>query len=146
KAETMEEFEIGLEMAFFKNRISFDVSYYDRKTYDLITPIDVSGFSGATAQWLNAGDVVNKGIEARLTLEPIRTSDFSWRINLNWAKNENEVLALADGIDFLNIMRADAGTALGFQGGITIGARVGEAYGVIRGTDYVYDANGNKIV
>src|SRR5690606_610960 len=55
-------------------------------------------------------------------------------------------LALADGIDFLNIMRADAGTALGFQGGITIGARVGEAYGVIRGTDYVYDANGNKIV
>lgn len=146
KAETMEEFEVGLEMAFFKNRISFDVSYYDRKTYDLITPIDVSGFSGATAQWLNAGDVVNKGIEARLTLEPIRTSDFSWRINLNWAKNENEVLALADGIDFLNIMRADAGTALGFQGGITIGARVGEAYGVIRGTDYVYDANGNKIV
>lgn len=146
KAETMEEFEVGLEMAFFKNRISFDVSYYDRKTYDLITPIDVSGFSGATAQWLNAGDVVNRGIEARLTLEPIRTSDFSWRINLNWAKNENEVLALADGIDFLNIMRADAGTALGFQGGITIGARVGEAYGVIRGTDYVYDANGNKIV
>ncbi len=144
--EKMEELEVGLEMAFWKNRVSFDVSYYDRKTYDLITPIDVSGFSGTTAQWLNAGDVQNKGIEARLTLEPIRSNDFTWRVNFNFAKNHNEVLALSDGIDFLNIARADTGAALGFQGGITIGAKVGEAYGIIRGTDYIYDASGNKVV
>lgn len=143
--ETMEEFEAGLEMAFWKNRVSFDVSLYDRTTYDLITPLDVSAFSGTAAQWLNAGDVNNRGIEVRLTLEPIRSEDFSWTMNVNFAKNESEVLDL-NGAEFLSIVRADNGGSLGLQGGITIGAKVGEAYGVIRGTDYIYDANGNKVV
>lgn len=139
RPETMEEFEAGLEMAFLKNRISFDVSYYDRTTFDLITPIDVSGFTGFTSQWLNAGDIKNKGIEARLTLIPLRSNDFTWKMNINFAKNDNEVLSL-NGVEFYNVARAN------FQGGISIGAKVGEPFGVIRGTGYVYDDNGNKVV
>ena len=139
RPEIMEEFEAGLEMAFLKNRISFDVSYYDRTTFDLITPIDVSGFTGFTSQWLNAGDIKNKGIEARLTLIPVQSDNFTWRMNVNFAKNDNEVLSL-NGVEFYNIARAN------FQGGISIGAKVGEEFGVIRGTGYVYDDNGNKVV
>ncbi|MFA7686888.1 MAG: SusC/RagA family TonB-linked outer membrane protein [Moheibacter sp.] len=136
--ERMKEFEIGLEMAFFKNRISFDVSYYDQKTEGLITPVDISASSGARSVFLNAGDMTNKGIEARLSLTPIRTEDFSWQITANFAKNTNEVTKLYEDIEYLQLAS--------LQGGISIGAQVGEAYGVIRGVNYEFDANGNKIV
>ena len=138
KPESMNEFEVGLEMGFFRNRISFDVSYYNRKTVDLITPVDVSSSSGATSIWMNAGDMVNKGIEASLNLVPIKTEDFTWRMGFNFAKNKNEVLSLAEGVDYLQLAS--------MQASISVGAQVGEAYGVIRGTGFVYDDNGNKVV
>lgn len=138
KPENMEEIEVGLEMAMFKNRVSFDVSYYNRKTTDLITPVNISSSSGYTSAWMNAGDMENKGIEASLTLVPIKTNDFTWRITGNFAKNENKVLKLADGVDYLELAA--------MQATISVGAMVGESYGVIRGKDYVYHSNGGAIV
>ncbi|WP_314058462.1 SusC/RagA family TonB-linked outer membrane protein [Empedobacter brevis] len=138
KPESMNEFEVGLEIAMFKNRVSFDVSYYNRKTVDLITPVDVSSSSGASSIWMNAGDMVNKGIEASLNVVPVKSEDFTWRLGFNFAKNKNEVLKLADGVDYLQLA--------GMQASISVGAQVGEAYGVIRGTGFVYDDNGNKVV
>lgn len=138
KPETMKEFEVGLEMGMFKNRVTFDVSYYNRKTVDLITPVDVSSSSGASSIWMNAGDMVNKGIEASLNVIPVKSEDFSWRLGFNFAKNKNEVLKLAEGVDYLQLAS--------MQASISIGAQVGEAYGVIRGTGFVYDDNGNKVV
>ena len=138
KPENMTEVEVGLEMGLFKNRVSFDVSYYNRKTTDLITPTDVSAMSGATSMWMNAGDIVNKGIEASLNLIPIKSEDFTWRLGVNFAKNKNEVLELAGGIDYLQLAS--------LQAGISIGAEVGQSYGVIRGVGFVRDANGNKMV
>lgn len=139
KPEIMEEYEGGLEMAFLKNRISFDVSLYTRKTFDLITPVNMSGFTGYTSQWMNAGTIRNKGIEARLTLDPVKNDIFSWRIGLNFAKNKNKVLDL-NGFEFLNVAGAN------FQSGIAIGAQVGEPYGVIRGFSYVYNDSGDRVV
>lgn len=138
KPESMNEFEVGLEMGMFKNRLNFEVSYYNRKTVDLITPADVSSSSGATSLWMNAGDMVNKGVEATLNIVPIKTNDFTWRIGLNFAKNENEVLSLSEGLDYLQLA--------GMQASVSIGGQVGEAYGVIRGTGFVFDENGNKVV
>ena len=134
----MREYEVGLEMGMFKNRVSFDVSYYNRKTYDLITPVDISSSSGSSSLWMNAGDMVNKGIEAAVTLIPIKSEDFTWKLGVNFAKNTNEVTALAEGVNYLQLAS--------LQGSISIGAQVGEAYGVIRGTGFVYDDNGNKVV
>ena len=136
--EMMREYEVGLEMGMFKNRVSFDVSYYNRKTYDLITPVDISSSSGSSSLWMNAGDMVNKGIEAAVTLIPIKSEDFTWKLGVNFAKNTNEVTALAEGVNYLQLAS--------LQGSISIGAQVGEAYGVIRGTGFVYDDNGNKVV
>lgn len=138
KSETMEEWEVGLEMGFLKNRINFDVTYYNRTTTDLITAVDYSSTIGALAGWKNAGDLLNKGVEARLSLTPIRNQNFTWNITANWAKNESEVRELAEGIDYLELGS--------LQGGISIGGYKGEAYGVIRGSNFVYDGNGNKLV
>ena len=57
---------------------------------------------------------------------------------MNWSQNRSEVLSLADGIENLQLAS--------LQGGVSVNAAVGEPMGVIRGTDYVYDDNGNRVV
>ena len=138
KPERLKSYEVGLETNFFDRRIGLDVSYYRSRTEDQITPVPVSPSTGFSEQLLNAGVIENKGIEIALTLNPIRTEDFNWNINVNWAKNENEVLELTDGIENLQLAS--------LQGGISINAAPGEPYGAIRGTDFVYDDQGNKVI
>ncbi|QYA25384.1 SusC/RagA family TonB-linked outer membrane protein [Gramella sp. MT6] len=138
KPERMKSYEFGLEANFFDRRVGFDVSYYNSQTEDQITPVPVSTATGFTSKLLNAGTIENKGIEVSLNLNPIRTEDFNWNINVNWAKNENTVLELTDGIDNLQLASV--------QGGISINAAPGQPYGAIRGTDYVYDDQGNRLI
>jgi len=138
KPERTNSYEVGIEANFFDRRFGFDVSYYNSETEDQITPVPVSTATGFTSQLLNAGTIENKGIEVSLNINPIRTEDFNWNINVNWAKNESEVLELIDGIDNLELASP--------QGGISINAAPGQPYGAIRGTDFVYDNQGNKLI
>ncbi|ASE62733.1 SusC/RagA family TonB-linked outer membrane protein [Chryseobacterium indologenes] len=136
KPERMRELEAGLEMSFFKNRLSFDVSVYKSKTRDLITDTDVSSGSGFTRAWMNSGDIENKGIEARLTVVPIKTTNFKWEMTANWSKNKNTVTKINGDNDYLQ---------LGSMWNVTTGGQLGESTGTIRGYDYTY-LNGQKVV
>ena len=138
KSETSKEFEVGLEAQFFNNRLGFDVSYYKRKTVDLITPITVSNATGASNLWLNGGDMENTGYEAVVNATPIKTSNFSWDVKLNWSTNEGIITRLAEGIEFMQLASV--------QGGVTLGGALNEPFGTIRGKDLVYHANGQPIV
>lgn len=140
KPERAKSYEIGLEANLFDRRVGFDVSYYRTRTEDQITPVPVSNATGFVTTLLNAGTMQNKGFEARLTLNPIRTEDFNWNITANWAKNKNEVLSLVEGVDNLQL------NPYSLQGGVSINAAPGQPYGAIRGTDYIYDAQGNRVV
>lgn len=136
--ETAKSWEVGIETNMFNRRVSFDLTYYNTRTVDQITPVPVSTATGFQQAWLNAGTMENRGIEASLRLVPVQTEDFTWSTNINWARNRNEVLELADGIDNLQLA--------GLQGGISINAAPGQPYGAIRGSDYVYHENGQRIV
>lgn len=138
KPEFSRDIEIGLEMQVLKNRLGIDFSYYKRKTIDLITPLAVSTSTGASNLWLNAGDIENRGIEFIINGTPVKTDKFSWDIKFNFAKNESEVTKLAEGTQYIPLGNV--------QGGISLGAQLGEPFGVIRGSDYVYHANGQPIV
>jgi hypothetical protein len=74
----------------------------------------------------------------KLNAVPVKQGAFRWDINVNWSKNVNKVVSLYPGIT--NYLLGS------FQGGVTINATEGEPYGVIKGTDYTYDPNGNKII
>lgn len=138
KPERTKSFEGGLEMRFLDNRIGFDVAYYKQNTVDQIIPVPVSVASGYSAKLLNAGEIENKGIEATLNLVPVRTDDFRWNLSANFTKNQSEVIALPEGTETIQLGS--------FQGGITIQATLGEPYGTIVGSDFVYDDNGNKVI
>jgi hypothetical protein len=140
--ELTSSYEGGLEMAFFKGRLGFDVSLYQKNTINQIIPVSISTATGYSSKYINAGEVQNRGMELMLNGTPVKQSNFAWDVILNWAKNVNEVISLTGDVQNLQIAA--------LQGGVTINARVGEPYGTIQGQDYVYlnddKASGKKVV
>ena len=138
KPELMNTAEIGIEAAFLHNRLGFEFSYYEIKTSDLITAVQYDSGTGFQSRWVNAGDMKNKGVEFTIFGNPIRTPDFSWDVSVNFSKNKNKITSLAEGVESVRIATAP------FR--VTLEGRIGEEYGQIYGTDFVYDDNGNKVV
>ena len=138
KPESTTSYELGLEMAFFDNRLGFDVTYYQTNTKDEILPLSVSGTTGYIYKMINSGEIENKGIEVAVHATPVKTRDFEWNTSFTIASNKNKVKSLADGVDYYKIASAP------FMA--EVGAKVGEEYGIIMGTNFVYDENGNKCV
>jgi len=122
--------EVGLEASFLKNRVGFDVSYYNARSIDQILPVIVSTATGYNSKFLNSGTVENKGIELSLYGAPVNAKNFSWNINVNFARNRNKVVKLFEGAQ--NLVLAD------FQGGVSLNATLGQPYGTIRGSNFVY--------
>ncbi|HEX6428007.1 MAG TPA: SusC/RagA family TonB-linked outer membrane protein [Niastella sp.] len=128
KPERTKSRELGLEMAFFQNRLGFDVTYYQTNSVDQIINAEVSAASGYTKKWINAGEIENKGVELSLYGTPVRTKDFSWTVNINFTRNRNKVLSLNGGAKNLQLGS--------FQSGVSINASVGQPYGTIQGKTY----------
>ena len=138
KPESTTSFEAGLEMEFFGGRFGFDASYYNTLTKDQILPLSVSGTTGYTYKVVNSGKIQNKGVEIAIHGTPVETKHFTWNTSITLASNKNTVLELLEGVDYYKLSSAP------FKA--EIGAMVGQPYGVLMGTDYVYDANGNKMI
>jgi len=138
KDESTKEMEVGLEMRFANNRLGFDFSAYDKKSIDQIMSVSVSTATGYNSKWVNAGEVSNKGVELSLYAEPIKTTDFNLKVNVNWSKNANKVVSLYGDVTQLQLATV--------QGGASINATIGQPYGSIVGSNYVYDSNGNKTI
>ncbi len=138
KPENTKSIEGGLEMYFLGKRLGFDLALYKTNTINQILPLPVSTSTGYNIKIINAGEIQNSGIEFVLHATPIKTKNFKWDITLNWSKNYNKVLSLLEGVDNLQLGR--------FQGGVSINAMVGQPYGTIYGTDFIYNDDGEKIV
>ncbi|MBC74279.1 MAG: SusC/RagA family TonB-linked outer membrane protein [Muricauda sp.] len=139
RPEEKTTWEVGLELAAFRNRVSIDITYYDETTSDLITPVQVDPSTGFLSTVANAGKLENKGIEALVNITPIQTENFDWNFTWNYSRNRNKLLELLPGVETLQL------ASFPFNG-VTLNAVVGEPYGVIRGTDFIFDDNGRKVV
>tara|TARA_R100001369_G_scaffold21881_7_gene39883 strand:+ start:7172 stop:10438 length:3267 start_codon:yes stop_codon:yes gene_type:complete len=135
--ERTNELELGLEMSFFNRRFGFDASVYKKETENQIIPISVTPATGFTNYVVNSGVVENQGLELQVYGSPVKTEDFEWRINTNFSTYKSEVTKLVG--DTENLL-------LTSFFGVSLNAALGEPYGVIRGTDYVYSDNGERTV
>src|SRR5690606_1129902 len=63
KNQESQEYEVGFDARFLRNRLRVDFTYYDKKTENVILPVQVSSTSGFTQAWDNAATITNKGIE-----------------------------------------------------------------------------------
>ena len=139
KPETTRSTEVGLEATFFKNRLHFDVAYYNTNSFDQILEIKTTAGSGYTSQLINAGKVNNRGIEIQLDGTPVQTENFKWNIAGNYSKNTSKV-------DILDYEKQIQNYTIGSSGGVDVLASVGQAYGALYGIAYERDANGNIVV
>lgn len=134
KPEKTTEFELGLEMAFLKRRITLDFTYFNNVNSDGILPVDISPTAGATNYNVNSGKIKSSGIEVALGLTPIKAKSFSWNILATFTRIRSEVVETYPGVEqvFLG----------GFSGNPAIFAVKGQRYGTIIGDAYERDANG----
>ena len=131
--------ELGFELRFLKNRIGLDFTYYNQHSKDQILRMNTSYASGYRYQLINAGDIENRGVEVVLNTRPIEMKDFSWDLNVNFAKNSNKVKELANGVDEFELASAR-------WLGVKVVAKVGENYGCIMGKDFLRNKNGDIII
>jgi outer membrane receptor protein involved in Fe transport len=138
RPEKTNSYEAGLDLAFFNNRLGISATYYYSKTVDQIFTVSIPYTTGFAAVILNAGEIQNEGVELTLNTIPVKSkSGFTWGLDVNWTKNENEVVSLAPGIDNLFIS--------GFSNG-GIYAVQGLPYGIIYGSSYVRSEDGQLII
>jgi TonB-linked SusC/RagA family outer membrane protein len=135
--EFTKEVAFGTEMAFFNNRLNIDATYYERNTRNVILRVPVSGTSGITTMFQNAGKLSTKGFEIQVNGTPIKTQNFSWDLGANYTQYKSIVEELAPGVS--NI----------FLGGFTtpnIRLVAGDEYGQIYGSKYQRNAAGQMLI
>jgi iron complex outermembrane recepter protein len=86
--------EAGFEFKVLKNRAGGDITVYQQDSKNQIQEFEVSPESGVRKALINGGKVRNRGIEISLYGTPVKLNNFSWDVNLNYAKNKNTVLSL----------------------------------------------------
>jgi hypothetical protein len=129
KPEITTSYEAGVEYMMFGNRIGINATVYSNLTRNQILDVPLDPTTGYTRAVLNAGQVRNQGLELVLNGKPIATRAFTWKTTVTWAKNQNRVLSLADGMTD----KQD----IGYGGNATIQARVGGTTGDIYGFGFL---------
>ena len=99
KPEMTTEYEVGLNLAFFDNRVNIDFAYYNRETEDQIFTLPVDPATGYSSMVTNFGNVRNRGFELLVNTTPVRTKDFRWDLGFNFSKNENKVLSMPASVE-----------------------------------------------
>lgn len=137
KNELTTSLEIGTEMRLVDNRVGIDFTWYRASTKNQILPIEISNTSGYSSRLINAGEVMNKGIELMLNVIPVRTQTFMWDATLNMSRNRSEVVELVDELESFTLMT---------QAQVSIEARPGEPFGNLIGFEYLRTEDGRLLL
>ena len=92
------ELEIGSDMRFFKQRLGIELTWYNKKSTDLIYAIGLPQTTGYSSFFTNLGEIRNTGWEAAVDVKPVITKNFQWDIRAIFTKNKNTVEKLVEGL------------------------------------------------
>jgi TonB-linked SusC/RagA family outer membrane protein len=137
KNENLNEFEIGTELKFLNNRLSFEGSYFNRESKDLLSQIPVNPSSGFLYAIRNVGSIENKGFEFLLSGTPVKTKNFSWDVSLSFTRIRNKVTSLGEGVDQVQ---------LGGFGNAGVFLFKDKPYGILYGLGYQRNDQGQILV
>lgn len=136
KPERISTWEAGAELHFFNDRTILDAVYYYNSSKDQIIPVSLPYSTGAASTLANAGNIVNRGIEASLQQNILKGKNFSWNATVLFTKNISLVKYINSSISNISL------------GGIWMEARgqAGQPYGVFYGIDVTKDAAGKVVI
>jgi TonB-linked SusC/RagA family outer membrane protein len=129
--------EIGLDATAFNNRLRFAATYYDQNGIDLLLPLEVSRTTGYTRKWSNDANVTNKGIEISLGGTLVKSDDFSFDVDLNFARNRNKVVSLGE-------VESQLVSTNAF--GLQLVNRVGNQTGDLFGAGFLRDSASGEVI
>jgi hypothetical protein len=116
KPEKGVEFEAGIDAGFFNNRLSAELTYFDKHTYDMIIARPIPPSLGFNSNPLdNIGEVVNSGLELAVNFDALRLNNFDWNVRLGANTLHNELTSLGSVLPF----------ALGGAGRTIVGQQLG---------------------
>ncbi|WP_418992622.1 SusC/RagA family TonB-linked outer membrane protein [Alistipes sp.] len=95
KWETTSQWDAGLDVGLFDDRIALTIDCYRKVTSDLLLSADIPPSSGFLTNTMNVGKVRNQGLEITLRTENIRTRRLRWTTDFTFSMNRNRVLALS---------------------------------------------------
>ena len=101
KWETTVSWNAGLDAGFWNNRLNIVLDYYYKKTSDLLLYLPVNSSTGITSQLMNAGNVVNRGLELSVDATLLQRRDLQWAINGNITFNRNELVKMSSDVKSL---------------------------------------------
>ncbi len=108
------EFEVGLDAGFLDQRIGLELTYYNKKTTDLILQVPIPPSSGfSTNPYRNIGEVLNRGWEVSLRGTPVSTPNFTWDFHVAGSTLHNELVSLGEVAAFGSLNRFQEGLPLG---------------------------------
>jgi TonB-linked SusC/RagA family outer membrane protein len=132
------EFEIGFNGRFLNSRLNVDIAYYSNNTTNDIVSAAASVASGFTSSILNIGKLENKGIELLIGGTPIKNENFSWSTSFNLGFNDSKIVKTDNEDTSINVDGSGTRSRTAIISHI-----VGENYGVIYGSSYKRNDNGD---
>ncbi|MBQ2193308.1 MAG: TonB-dependent receptor, partial [Prevotella sp.] len=106
KWETQEQWNIGLDLGFFKDRLNFTFEWYNKESRDMLMLKQVPSYMGINentnpsirleAPFGNFGHIRNRGVEFTIDAHPL-VGKFEWDLNFNISHNKNTLVSLNDG-------------------------------------------------
>ena len=139
KPEITKSFEASAQARFIDNRLGITLTYYKSNSFNQLLSIPFPTATGYSSQYINAGNIQNKGFEVVLSATPVRSRDLNWDINLNFAMNRNKVVKLDENIKTVYFGGTNARSA-------TPIVREGGSFGDLIAYQWKKDAKGNYMV
>ncbi len=94
--ETSNVFDIALEAGLWKDRVTMEMAYYNKRSTDVLMQVQVSPSTGFSNFWDNAAEVLNRGYELTLRTNNIVKKNFQWTSDMNFARNYNEIVSIGN--------------------------------------------------
>jgi TonB-linked SusC/RagA family outer membrane protein len=136
--EIQTSWEVGGEFRFLNGRIGLDYTYYNSETQNQIGQPRLAQSGGFIFSTLNAGSVINKGMEIALTGKAVSQKNFGWDVMLNFSYNRGRLGAFIPGVAYFYPTDAQFGTIKAASipnGGYFLG---------MTGQPYLHELDANK--
>jgi TonB-linked SusC/RagA family outer membrane protein len=86
------QWDAGIDLGFFDNRLSATIDFYLKNTKDLLLEKSIPYYDGGGSVYMNLGHVRNKGVEVSINVIPVKTNNLNWESSLNLAYSKNKII------------------------------------------------------
>ena len=126
------QYDLGLDLGFFHNRLSASIDYYNKTTKDLLLQKPIPLYDGGGNMWVNLGQVRNRGVDIQLSGVILKSRDWHWESVFNFSYNKNTVIDLGGQQSMMVGSKIANGTTIN-----TAILQVGQPIGSIQGYSWL---------